>query len=188
MHALTTHRRISPAAWGGGAAGIVALGTLVALAVPGAAPIALVAALLPATAAALADARTGRLPDPLVAGAAVPGVVIATAELVAGRPAALAAIAAGAAWFAVPVLAAHLATPSAMGFGDVKLAAALGTGIGLIEPPAALLALCLAAAITAAFGLATRRRTVSFGPGLVGGASVVALALVLAGREVLPWR
>jgi leader peptidase (prepilin peptidase)/N-methyltransferase len=77
---------------------------------------------------------------------------------------------------ALPVLALHLLSPASMGFGDVKAAVVLGAAVGTVDARLAAVALCLAAAGGAAFGLATRRRAIPFGPFLVVASLVVLLA------------
>jgi leader peptidase (prepilin peptidase)/N-methyltransferase len=56
---------------------------------------------------------------------------------------------------ALPVLALHLLSPASMGFGDVKAAVVLGAAVGTVDARLAAVALCLAAAGGAAFGLAS---------------------------------
>ena len=77
---------------------------------------------------------------------------------------------------ALPVLALHLVSPDSMGFGDVKAAVVLGAAVGTADPRLAAVALCLAAAGGAAVGLATRQRTIPFGPFLVVASLLVLLA------------
>jgi len=77
---------------------------------------------------------------------------------------------------AVPVLAVHLVSPSAMGFGDVKAAAVLGAAVGTIDWRLGAVALCLAALSGGAAGVLGRRRTIAFGPFLVFGAWASVLA------------
>jgi leader peptidase (prepilin peptidase)/N-methyltransferase len=130
-----------------------------------------------ATIAALTDAATSRIPDALVIVAATP-IVAATAFAIAGGTGGgrLAGVALGMGGLAAPLLVIHVVSPGAMGFGDVKLAAALGAALGLVEPQASVVALCIASAVTATVALVRRRSTIAFGPGLVLGA---ASALVL---------
>ena len=64
-----------------------------------------------------------------------------------------------------------------MGFGDVKAGAVLGAAMGLIDVELALLALVLGLGAGAAWGVATRARSIALGPSLVAGA----LAAVLIG-------
>jgi leader peptidase (prepilin peptidase)/N-methyltransferase len=77
---------------------------------------------------------------------------------------------------AVPLLVLHLVTPAAMGFGDVKLAVALGAGLGVLEPKLAVLALAVASGLTLVAAAWARRAATAFAPGLVIGAAA-ALAL-----------
>jgi leader peptidase (prepilin peptidase)/N-methyltransferase len=139
-----------------------------------------------ATAAAIIDARTGRLPDELLLAATFPlvALVVAAAFETGDLVAPALAMGAGAAAFSGPVFLIHLVSPAAMGFGDVKLAAVLGFALGVIDWRLSVLALCLASGGTALVGLARRRTTLPFGPGLVAGALVVAVASMLS--EGLP--
>jgi leader peptidase (prepilin peptidase)/N-methyltransferase len=75
-----------------------------------------------------------------------------------------------------PLLLLHLVSPSAMGFGDVKLAVVLGAAVGVLDWQLAVPALALAAGATATVGVVTRARTIPFGPGLLAGALVATLA------------
>lgn len=131
--------------------------------------------------AALVDLRERRLPDPMVATSAVAflAAVSLSAAFAAGelRPA---SILIGSALMAGPLLAVHLVSPAAMGFGDVKAAAVLGMAVGAVHWHLALSALALASGLTATVGVARRRRTLPFGPGLVAGT-----ALALAAQTLL---
>jgi leader peptidase (prepilin peptidase)/N-methyltransferase len=133
--------------------------------------------LLVLVAAALVDAVEHRLPNPLVALAAVPVVVALTAGLAsgAGRDVAWAALA-GAAVVGAPLLLTHLVAPAGMGFGDVKAGAVLGAAVALTAIELVPLALLVGLAAAACWGLLRRARSVPLGPALVGGA-LVALAL-----------
>jgi len=64
----------------------------------------------------------------------------------------------------------HIASPNALGFGDVKLAAILGTAIGVVSLTAVLAALLLACILTLMWAAATRTKHLAFGPWLVAGA------------------
>jgi leader peptidase (prepilin peptidase)/N-methyltransferase len=77
---------------------------------------------------------------------------------------------------ALPLVLVHLVSPAAMGFGDVKLAVALGAAAGLIAPGLALTGLAAAAGLTLLLACCGRRVTVPFAPGLVSG-TAAALAL-----------
>ena len=134
--------------------------------------------------AALVDVAEHRLPNGLVAVAALPVVVMLIA---AGSGDLARSAAVGAVMFAGPLLLTHLVSPAGMGFGDVKAGAVLGAALGLIDPQVALLALVLGLASAAAWGLARRARSVAFGPGLVTGA-LLALAIGrAAGVEAVTW-
>jgi leader peptidase (prepilin peptidase)/N-methyltransferase len=125
-----------------------------------------------ATIAALADAATSRIPDGLVIIAATPIAIAMALAIVGGNGGGrLAGVAFGMGGLALPLLVIHVVSPGAMGFGDVKLAAALGGALGLVEPRASLVALCIASAGTAVVALVRRRSTIPFGPGLVLGAA-----------------
>jgi leader peptidase (prepilin peptidase)/N-methyltransferase len=117
--------------------------------------------------AALVDAVERRLPNALVLAAALPVIaaLIATGSAELGRSAA-----AGAALVAGPLLVTHLITPSGMGFGDVKAGAVLGAAMGLVDVELAVLTLVFGLGASAAWGLATRARSIALGPGLVAGA------------------
>lgn len=124
-----------------------------------------------AVTAAWIDARTGRLPDLWIGITAVGAVGIAasTAEGWLGPSI-------GTALVAGPLLVAHVVSPTAVGFGDVKLAIALGPALGAVGPVAPLVALWFATAIGTVVGLIRRSPAVALGPGLVTG-GVLALGL-----------
>jgi len=188
MHVVTTHDRSQLAPLG-----LVALAGLIVVAVAtgawGAMGAMIAAVLTLCGLAAFADARSGRIPNPLVAAAGLPTMAVIVASGVAGSGTHAAAAAfLGAVVFAGPVFVMHVFSPAAMGFGDVKLAAALGAALGLVDPRLGLLALCLAAAVTAAVGLIRRRQTLPFGPGLVLGATVVVMIAGQLGEGAVQWR
>jgi leader peptidase (prepilin peptidase)/N-methyltransferase len=132
-----------------------------------------VAALVPA---ALVDIDEGRLPDRLVGRAALATSAAAVAGLlwptVFGPEPRLGQIGVGIGLMAAPLLVMHLVSPAAMGFGDVKAALVLGAGLGAVDPQLSLVALFVASLATAVVGLAARRRSLPFGPGLVAGSAV----------------
>lgn len=121
------------------------------------------------------DIAEHRLPNWLTLPGAALVLVVAA---VAGRgPAALA----GAAALSVPYLVAHLASPRAMGGGDVKLALGLGAMTGAFGADVWLLAALAAPMLTAALAAAAILRgipTVPHGPSMCA-ASAAAVALVL---------
>jgi leader peptidase (prepilin peptidase)/N-methyltransferase len=118
-------------------------------------------------AAALVDAVEHRLPNGLVGAAAAPVVGALAVAWVTGATDAVVGAAVGVALVGGPLLVTHLASPTGMGFGDVKAGAVLG----------AALALLLGLSGAAAWAVAGRRRSVALGPALVAGA---VLALVVA--------
>lgn len=146
--------------------------------------------------AAWVDLRRGRLPDVVVLAGGTVGVATAVVASVQHGPSAAGAAAAGCAAVCVPLLAVHLASPDAMGFGDVKLGAVLGVVAGLLGWRWAVLALAVASGITVIAAAATRRWAVPFGPGLVAGAATSTVFAWLAtiadagplGWEVATWR
>ncbi|TVX91041.1 prepilin peptidase [Mycolicibacterium porcinum] len=121
------------------------------------------------------DIAERRLPNWLTLPGAALVLVVAA---VAGRgPAALA----GAAALSVPYLVAHLASPRAMGGGDVKLALGLGAMTGAFGVDVWLLAALAAPVFTAALAAAAILRgipTVPHGPSMCA-ASAAAVTLVL---------
>jgi leader peptidase (prepilin peptidase)/N-methyltransferase len=118
------------------------------------------------------DIRQRRLPNWLT----LPGaVVILLAAALTGR--AVPASAGGAALAAI-YLAVHLAAPTAMGAGDVKLAVAVGGLSGCFGVEVWFLAALGAPLLTAAVGLVWRRRAVPHGPSMcVATWSATALAI-----------
>jgi leader peptidase (prepilin peptidase)/N-methyltransferase len=152
---------------------------LVVAAAVGAVPVAGAIGLAMLVPAAVVDIEEGRLPDALVGAGAAAVIVALVVDSVVGQPndtELLAGVALGALTMALPVLALHLVSPASMGFGDVKAAVVLGAAVGTADARLAAVALCLAAAGGAAIGLATRRRTIPFGPFLVVAAMFVLLA------------
>lgn len=161
---------------GGAALTVIAL--VVAAAV-GTVPVAGAIGIAMLVPAAVIDIEDRRLPDAWVATGAVAVIVTLVVDSVVGQPndtELLSGVALGALAMAVPVLALHLVSPASMAFGDVKAAAVLGAAVGTADARLAAVALCLAAAGGAAVGLATRRRTIPFGPFLVVASLLVLLA------------
>lgn len=161
-------------------AAMVSNAALVAAVVVGTAPIAAAAAVALMVPAAVVDVEQRRLPDAWAGGAllvliaalgvgAVIGSQIDTARTIVESVG-------GALAMSLPVLVLHLASPSAMGFGDVKAALVLGAAVGTIDWRLGAVALCLAALSGAMFGLLRRRHTIPFGPFLVFGAWAAVLA------------
>ena len=80
-----------------------------------------------------------------------------------------------------PLLALHLVSPDAMGFGDVKASIVLGAALGSVDWRLGLVALSIGAGSAAAVGLARRLHTIAFGPFLV-----VSAAVTLVATTVIP--
>jgi leader peptidase (prepilin peptidase)/N-methyltransferase len=131
--------------------------------------------------AAVVDARTFRLPDIWIATAVTALAMALAVDSAAGGSVALRSIGVGALVMCAPILLLHLMSPTAMGFGDVKLSLVLGAALGTVDWPLALVALALAGLAGTTYGLATGRRTLPFGPFLVFGS----LATLLAGDWLL---
>lgn len=127
--------------------------------------------------AAVVDVHERRLPNMIVLGAAIAFVASVVAErAIRGVEAAahvdVAHVLIGVAAFGGPLLVLHLASPAAMGFGDVKTAAVLGAATGAVDWQLAVSALAIAAGATAVVGLVRRAGTLPFGPGLVAAAAL----------------
>ena len=132
---------------------------------------------------ALIDVLDRRLPNRMVAVAALIGIAAAAVTVIVGGEIDLRGAAIGAATFAGPLLVMHLVAPASMGFGDVKVACVLGAAVGIVHPFYGLLALAAGSLLGAVAGLVRRRRTIAFGPALVAG-TVIALLLAAAPVEV----
>lgn len=136
-------------------------------------------ALLPA---AVIDLDEHRLPNRLLARAAAAGAITLVVEHLAGSRldgltvrSLLTTVAMGVLVGGGSLLVLHLASPAAMGFGDVKASAILGGATALVHPLAPIVALAVAGAIGTVIGLAGRRRRLPFGPTLLVGAAVAAV-------------
>ena len=158
---------------------VVALLSIFALAVAaaiGSAPLGAAAAVALLVRAAVIDIEQRRLPDAWVAASTSALVTVFLVGSTIGQPLDLGQSIGGAVAMALPVLVLHLVSPASMGFGDVKVAAVLGTAVGTIDWRLGAVALCLAALTGAAAGLVTRRESIAFGPFLVFGAWFALLA------------
>ncbi len=156
-------------------AAIVAAVTGVAMALLGHVPLAsglAVAVLVPP---ALIDVHYRRLPNRWVGAAALTFAIATILQFSLGQPVDLASAALGALVVAGPMLALHLMSPAAMGFGDVKAGLVLGACLGAVDWQLALAGLALAAGATSVTAIVRNRSIVAFGPGLVAG-SLIALA------------
>lgn len=172
------------------AAGSIAVAVVVASALSG--PWWLVAgvasALGVAWVAAAADAATGRIPDRVVLSVAAPTLAVVVVAVLSGGHRVAAGSALGLLLIAGPLLLVHLVSPASMGFGDVKLGAALGAVVGVVDPESAVLALCVASAVTVGAAIVGRRSSVPFGPGLVLGAACSLVVFGAAAGGPVPWR
>jgi leader peptidase (prepilin peptidase)/N-methyltransferase len=136
-------------------------------------PIGLVAAV--AAVAVRHDARHATIPDRLVLLAATVPLAMAVAGAVAGgRPSIDVVI--GAVVMGGPLALLHALDPDLFGFGDVKLALALGAALGLTDPRAGLLALAIAAFVALCQIIDARTARVPFGLGLLIGFEVAAIS------------
>ena len=133
--------------------------------------------------AALVDWHTRRLPDAIVMTAAIVFGLVWFSSSVTGNGPSPVDVGLGIAVFAGPLLVLHLATPSALGFGDVKAAAVLGMAVGAVAWGLAAWALMAAAASTALVGLVLRRSTLPLGPGLVAGALSALFVVAVFGLD-----
>lgn len=132
-----------------------------------------------AVAAGIPDGRERRIPNVVVVTGAGAAVAIAVPVALAGDPAVIGRLVAGTALGGGLLLALHLARPEGLGFGDVKLAAALGGVLGVVHWT--LIAIALgAAALLGSTGAVVRRgwrRSIPFGACLgVGAVAAVASA------------
>ena len=134
--------------------------------------------------AAVVDLRTRRLPNRLTGAIAATALVgYPSAALVGSEALPFDRLVLGAVVFAGPWLAVHLLRPADTGFGDVKLAAALGLHLGWYDPQLGFWASLGAALGFAAVGLVFGRRRDEphpFGPFLVAAATVAAAVTVVA--------
>ena len=117
------------------------------------------------------DVREHRLPNRLVAALAVSGIVTAAVRVLDdGWP--LAFVVFGFLGFGMPFLLINVIRPAALGFGDVKLAFALGVFVGAFSPGSVPVGLGLVAVVQLVLRLALGPRVVAFGPILIGAAAV----------------
>lgn len=158
--------------WRVASMGAVAAGLV--MAVLGHVPLASGCAVAVLVPAALIDAHHRRLPNRWVGSAAATFAAASIVQLGLGEPLDATDAALGAIVVAGPMLALHLLSPTAMGFGDVKAGIVLGASLGAIDWQLALAGLALAAGATSIVAIIRNRSVVAFGPGLVAG-SLVAL-------------
>ena len=125
------------------------------------------------------DLAEHRLPNRLVGALFGCGVAVAVVR-VATSDWPLSFVLFGCLGFGVPFLVINLIRPSALGFGDVKLAFSLGLLIGGIVPGAVPVALGAVVVITLMLRLVLGARTVAFAPILVAGALVSVVSIAAA--------
>jgi len=145
------------------------IGTLVVLLATGTPLVSAVVIAMTVPAAAV-DVQQRRLPNGYLLVSAFALVAGTAASALSGTSNHASGTVVGAVSMCAPLLAVHLWSPAAMGFGDVKLAVLLGAAVGTVAVPLTLVALALGAGGTSLVGIARRKRTLPFGPGLVGGA------------------
>ncbi|HEX3463177.1 MAG TPA: A24 family peptidase [Candidatus Elarobacter sp.] len=134
--------------------------------------------------AAVIDARTGYIPNGLTLATAVAALVLAA-------PSGIGHAVLGACVVGGVLLGLHLFTRGrGLGFGDVKLGAAIGAGLGPWCGIAALGAAFVAggayAAVLLARGRAGRRDTIAFAPFLAAG-TLLAVSCVVRGTPLAGW-
>ncbi len=137
---------------------------------------------------AILDARTHRLPNRIVLpfAIAIAGVVAALAIATTDPGRLLLALAAGAGMALVYLV---LGLTGAVGFGDVKLAGALGIFLGWISPAAVIAGFVLAYVLATPHALVILigrlrdrgRRHLPFGPYMIAGALLAAASIPLLG-------
>ena len=124
--------------------------------------------------AARHDVRRGIIPDPAVVSAAAVPALMALAGYCQGARTWVDVVV-GTAVMSVPMLVLHAVDPRLIGFGDVKLAAALGAGLGLVDPRLGLIALAVAAVGSLYHAVGTGAHRVPFAPALLAGFTVSVL-------------
>ncbi|WP_433346947.1 prepilin peptidase [Micromonospora sp. CA-111912] len=127
------------------------------------------------------DVAVRRLPTPVISAAALSvGVVLAGQAATTGQAQTLLTAALAAAALGGLYLALVLVGGSGMGLGDVRLAALLGAALGAISWPAVLLGGLLPFVLAVPEALARlalrRAHSIAFGPYLVAGALIAAVA------------
>lgn len=157
----------------------------------GLAGVAATMALVPASMAAAVDVGTRRLPDLLVACCAATGVFVA---VVVRGWAGLGMAVLGACCVAAPLVAMHLVAPAWIGFGDAKLAGALGVTVGVVSPDVAtvlligLVTVAASCAVGIIIGVVARRADIAFGPALVAGTALALMSAEQLGGAPLSWQ
>jgi leader peptidase (prepilin peptidase) / N-methyltransferase len=175
----------------GGLVGVALVTVITAVTGWGLAGVAATVALVPAAMAAAVDIGSRRLPDLLVACCAATGLFVAVVAR-GGLGFAMAAI--GACCVAAPLVATHLVMPTSIGFGDAKLAGALGVTVGVVSPEVGtvlllgLVTVAASCAVGILIGVVLRRRDIAFGPALVAGTALALMAAGQLGGAPLSWQ
>jgi leader peptidase (prepilin peptidase)/N-methyltransferase len=127
-----------------------------------------------------ADLRERRIPNRVVAAGLVATLVLVLAIANGGDRPIVGSVVAGGVVAGGLMLALHVARPTSLGFGDVKLAAVLGALLGIVHwsLAAVMLGLASLAGAAGAAVITTWRRSIPFGTCM----GVAALATVAAAR------
>ncbi|HEX4721158.1 MAG TPA: A24 family peptidase [Pseudonocardiaceae bacterium] len=121
------------------------------------------------------DLARSRLPDSLTLPAyPLLGLAVGTAAVLGSSPGLGLRAVTGVLVFGGVHLLCYLASPRALGAGDVKLAGSLGAVLGAVGWAALVVGALLAAVITLCVSLARRVRSVPHGPGLLAATWLVA--------------
>ena len=122
------------------------------------------------------DQRSGQLPNIYTSTITLSALVgFAIASLLGPSQYRIGAMATGVALFCGPWLVAHLISPSAIGFGDIKLSLGLGAHLGWVgnqAPATALMATFVVFAVQILVRGRPFSQTLPFGPALAAGALI----------------
>lgn len=139
-----------------------------------------------AVAAGWPDLRERRIPNTVVLAGLAAAAVVAMVVAICGDRPVVASVVAGAALAGGLMLVLHLARPSSLGFGDVKLAAVLGAMLGIVHWTLAAVMLGFASLLGAAGAAAVVawRRSIPFGT-CMGVAAMATLAATSVLRDTV---
>ena len=158
--------------------GVVAATVVLVAAASGLVPLPAASAIVFLVPAAVIDLDEHRLPDLWIVTSLISLVVSLAITSSVGQDVDIVGVIAGSVAMTLPLLALHLVSPAAMGFGDVKMVTVLGATLGSVDWRLVAVALCGAALIGSTAGLLGRQRTIAFGPHLL-----IATLVVLIARE-----